>query len=117
MKKLRVVVLMLPPALALVGLFVVPMLSMGLFSFRAGTFGAERQVYTLENYQLFLHNQSYQNLLWRSSLVALETSIYSVLLAYPVAYFLAFKAGRRRLTLLTILLVPAWTSYLLRILA
>jgi spermidine/putrescine transport system permease protein len=39
------------------------------------------------------------------------------LLAFPVAYYLAFHAGSKRFSLLTLLLVPAWTSYLLRVLA
>jgi spermidine/putrescine transport system permease protein len=38
-------------------------------------------------------------------------------LAYPLGYFLSFRAGRHQLTWLTILVIPAWTSFLLRILA
>lgn len=115
--QLRVAVLMIPPALALLVLFVLPMLVMVVFSFRAGTFGAERDIFTLDHYRAFFANTPYQNLLWRSTLIALETSVYSVVLSYPVAYYLAFQAGTRRLSLLTLILVPAWTSYLLRILA
>jgi len=49
--------------------------------------------------------------------MALETSIFCVLLSYPVAYFLAFRAGPRRMSLLTLIMAPAWTSFLLRVLA
>jgi spermidine/putrescine transport system permease protein len=115
--RLRVAVLMVPPALTMLVLFVLPMAAMALFSFRAGTFGAARQVFTLQHYAEFLSNRPFQLLLGRSTWMALETSFLSVLLAYPVAYYLAFYAGERRLTLLTVLLVPAFTSYLLRILA
>jgi spermidine/putrescine transport system permease protein len=38
-------------------------------------------------------------------------------LAYPVAYFLAFRAGSRASLYLILLLVPFWTSYLLRVMA
>ena len=40
-----------------------------------------------------------------------------VLLAYPLAYFLALRAGPRAGFYLILLLVPFWTSYLLRIMA
>ncbi len=44
-------------------------------------------------------------------------SIICVALAYPIAYSLVFRAGARRLFLLTVIIVPAWVSYLLRVLA
>lgn len=93
------------------------MLSMFVFSFRAGTFGAAKETFTLDNYLNFFSNTAYLNLLWRSIWIAMITSIISVVLSYPVAYFLAYKAGSKRLSWLSILLIPAWTSYLLRILA
>jgi len=115
--RLRVAILMTPPALTLLALFVIPLVVMALFSFRAGTFGAQRDIFTFEHYRAYLDNTVYHNLLLRSAWVALETALYSVLLAFPVAYYLAFHAGSKRFSLLTLLLVPAWTSYLLRVLA
>ncbi len=115
--RLRVATLMTPPALTLLALFVIPLVVMALFSFRAGTFGEPRSVFTLEHYRAYLGNTVYHSLLLRSSWIALETALFSVLLAYPLAYYLAFHAGAKRFSLLTLLLVPAWTSYLLRVLA
>lgn len=113
----RVAALMTPPALTLLALFVIPLVVMALFSFRAGTFGAAREVFTLDHYRAYLGSTVYHNLLLRSAWIALETALFSVLLAYPLAYYLAFHAGAQRFSLLTLLLVPAWTSYLLRVLA
>jgi len=113
----RVAVLMGPPVLWLALLFLLPMAIMAVFTFRAGTFPPERDVFTFEHYREFLGNTPFQWLLWRSALVALATSVLSLIFAYPIAYFLAFRAGAMQMTLLTILIVPAWTSYLLRILA
>jgi len=113
----RVAVLMSPPAVMLFCFFILPMLVMAGFSFRQGSFGAARQVLTLEHYREFARNTAFQNLLWRSMRIALETSVACVLLAYPVAYYLSFHAGVRRNILLTAILVPAWTSFLLRVLA
>jgi spermidine/putrescine transport system permease protein len=113
----RIAILMGPPTLFLLFLFVLPLAIMAVYTFRAGTFGLAREVFTLDNYREFLGNPSYTRLLWRSTVVAFIVSVLSVALAYPLAYYLAFRAGSRKVILLTILIVPAWTSYLLRILA
>lgn len=106
-----------PPALWLLLLFVLPLGIMATYTFRASSFGAERAVFTLDNYREFFTNVAFQRLLWRSMLIAFVVSVFSVVLAYPLAYYLVFRAGPRRVILLTILIVPAWTSYLLRILS
>jgi spermidine/putrescine transport system permease protein len=113
----RIAVLMAPPSLWMLVLFVAPLLAMLLFSFRAGTSGAARDTWTLANYANFLGNLPYQRLLLSSTLTALLTAIGAIVLAYPLAYYLAFGAGPKRMTLLTLIILPAWTSYLLRIFA
>jgi spermidine/putrescine transport system permease protein len=50
-------------------------------------------------------------------LVAIGVAALATLLAYPIAYFLAFRAGRRASLYLTLLLVPFAVSYLLRVMA
>ncbi|GBC87532.1 Spermidine/putrescine transport system permease protein PotB [bacterium HR12] len=49
--------------------------------------------------------------------MSLIVSVASLVMAYPVAYFLALVAGRRKYTLLLITIAPFLTSYLLRVLA
>jgi spermidine/putrescine transport system permease protein len=65
----------------------------------------------------FFSSHVYLGLFWKSIRMALIVSVSSVLLAYPVAYFLALVAGRRKYTLLLITIAPFMTSYLLRVLA
>jgi len=113
----RLLVLIIPPAVALLVFFLIPMVAMASFSFRAGSFGAARNTFSLESYREFLSNQAYQELLLRSTLIALETAALCVVLSYPVAYFLSFRAGKRRTLYLTLLMIPGWTSFLLRVLA
>ncbi len=113
----RLLALMSPPTFWLAAFFVAPLLIMATFSFRAGTFGAQRGVFSLQAYRVYFSNPGFQRLLLLSTWVAFQTGLYSVVLAYPLAYFLVFRAGPSRVMLLTILIVPAWTSYLLRILA
>jgi spermidine/putrescine transport system permease protein len=64
-----------------------------------------------------LHDSIYPPLLLKSVLTSLAVSAAVVLLAYPVAYFLALVAGRSRFTLLLIIITPFWTSFLLRVFA
>lgn len=113
----RLTILVVPPGLWLLLLFVVPLGVMALYSFRPAAFDADPARLTLDNYRAFFANTAYQRLLIRSLWIAFLVAAVSVALAYPLAYFLAFRAGPQRVTLLTILIVPAWTSYLLRILS
>ena len=72
---------------------------------------------TLEHYQRATSVASYWQLLGTSGLMAFIVAVVATVLAYPVAYFLAFRAGRRAGLYLIVLLVPFWTSYLLRVMA
>lgn len=53
----------------------------------------------------------------RSLIMALSNSILCLSIAYPLTYFLAFKAGRFRIPGLFLLIVPFWTNFLLHIYA
>jgi len=113
----RFVSLIGPPSLYLFLLFLLPLGLMLVYSFRAGISGEAHDTFTLDNYRSFLTNSHFHRLLWRSALISLTIAIISSLLAYPLAYYLVFQAGRNRITLMTLLIIPTWTSYLLRIFA
>ena len=72
---------------------------------------------TLEHYQRATSVESYWQLLWISGVMAFIVAVVATVIAYPVAYFLAFRAGSRAGLYLILLLVPFWTSYLLRVMA
>jgi spermidine/putrescine transport system permease protein len=113
----RIAILILPSALLLAVLFLLPLGIMALYSFRGGSFGESSQTFTLEHYREFISNTAFLRLLWRSLLLSFWVSLFTVILAYPIAYYLVFQAGEQRLLLLTIIIVPAWVSYLLRVLS
>lgn len=73
--------------------------------------------FTLDNYAAALRNGLFWLIMVRSVVVAAIVTLVTVVLAYPVAYFIAFKGGTRRGLLLLIVTLPFWTSYLLRIFA
>ncbi len=113
----RLGILLSPPAAILFGLFFVPLAIMATYAWREGTFGAASRQFTWSNFEQLAASPGFLKLLGSSAGLALQTSLLAIVLAYPVAYLLAFSAGRYRLGLLTLLILPAWTSYLLRILA
>jgi spermidine/putrescine transport system permease protein len=113
----RILKLVFLPVIYLLLFFILPIGIMAVFSFRSGTIGAARNIFTLENYKEFLTSTIFLGLLWRSGLISLVISIISVLFAYPLAYFLVFRAGSLRMILLTLVIIPTWTSYLLRVFA
>lgn len=116
-RKSQLALLVAPSALWLIILLLLPLVTMIGLSFQKSAFGADRSVFTFASYINFWQNSAYQNLLFKSLWIALLVAVLSILLAYPVAYYLAFHAGDKQNILLTIMIIPAWTSFLLRVLA
>ena len=111
--------LYLPPLVWLGLFFLIPLLLMAAFSFRTDTYGALFANWKpgLDQYVTVLETGSFSRLLGISALMALVVSVSAVVLSFPLAYFLAFHAGKRAGLYLVLLLVPFWTSYLLRVMA
>src|SRR5712691_3467489 len=95
-----------PPLAALVLLVVVPLLLMAVFSFRPNLDGNLLGAFpaTLKNYASIAGAGVYVQLLLTSMLMAAIIAGVGTLLAYPVAYFLAFRAGPRASAYLLLLL-------------
>ena len=118
-KRLTFWFLSLPPLVWLAVFFLLPLLLMAAFSFRADSHGQlfSGWVIGLAQYSNVLASPAFLRLLGLSSLIALLVSLIVVILSYPLAYYLAIYAGRRMGIFLVLLLVPFWTSYLLRVMA
>ena len=71
---------------------------------------------TFANYREAFSDPLVSHLIIRSILIAGAVTIVTVVLAYPIAYFIALKARRKTLWLLLIT-IPFWSSYLLRVFA
>jgi len=72
---------------------------------------------TLSAWRDFLDGSDDLRLFWKSVKMSLIVSGLCVVLAYPVAYFLALSGTKRKYVLLLVLIAPFLTSYLLRVLA
>lgn len=112
-------ILSLPPLIWLTVLFLLPLVMMAAFSFRADSHGQlfTGWIFGLNQYASVVASPAFLRLLGLSALLALLVSLIVVLTSYPLAYFLAMYAGRRLGFYLVLLLVPFWTSYLLRVMA
>ena len=111
--------LLVPPATWLAVFFILPLVLMALFSLRPDMKGGllNFSSFSLEQYAVLVTTPSYVRLLGISTTIALLVAASSTALAYPIAYFIAFRAGKRAVLYLLMLLVPFWTSYLLRVMA
>ena len=73
--------------------------------------------FTVSNFLTVALDPLYLTVTLRSLAIAGLVTLATVVTAYPVAYYLAFHAGRRRSLLLFLVTLPFWTSYLLRVFA
>ncbi|TPN47239.1 MULTISPECIES: ABC transporter permease [unclassified Mesorhizobium] len=73
--------------------------------------------FSLSNFATVISDPLYWTVTLRSLVIAALVTLATVVTAYPVAYYLAFHAGRRRGLLLFLVTLPFWTSYLLRVFA
>jgi len=69
------------------------------------------------NYGYLLEDSLYISAYWSSIKVAFFSTILSLLIAYPMAYYIARTSERRRNILLMLIILPFWTSFLLRVYA
>ena len=109
-----------PPFVVLAAFFLVPLVLIAAFSFRegSGVLGPrDGWAPTTEHFAEVLTTPAFMRLLGLSVLTAAIIAGLATVLAYPVAYFLTFRAGRRAPLYLTLLLIPFAVSYLLRVMA
>ncbi|MBI1383914.1 MAG: ABC transporter permease subunit [Rhizobiales bacterium] len=110
--------LMISPTLVYVALFlVVPLLLTVAFSFWTQNYLTLDTTFTLKNYQQAWTEEIYRVLMLRSLWISGLVTLITLVLAYPMAYFVAFHGGRHKGLWLFLITIPFWTSYLLRIFA
>ena len=97
--------------------FLVPIGIVGAYSLNALSLYPGEHPVTLDAWRDFLHSSIYLGLFWKSVKMSLIVSTIILVLAYPLAYYLALSGTKRKYVLLLILIAPFLTSYLLRVLA
>ena len=97
--------------------FLVPIAIVAAYSVGELSLDPGPHTFTLTAWHDFLHSSIYLKLFWKSAKMSLIVSTIIVLLAYPLAYYLALSGTKRKYILLLLLIAPFLTSYLLRVLA
>src|SRR5713101_9935749 len=107
--------LLLLPAIAWYGaFFLAPLARMAVISFSVpGPYGGIEPGFTLDSYQQ-LTDPLYLNIFAVTLRMALIGTLACLIVGYPLAYFLATRAGRYKTLLLLLIIVPFWTSFLIR---
>jgi len=104
---------LLPAWLSMAVLFAAPFVIVLAYSFLTrGVFGGIELPWTAESYQR-LFDALYLTILWRSFVMAVAATALCLLLAFPAALFISRATGRKNLYLQLVML-PFWTSFLVR---
>ena len=108
----------LSPIIIIVVVFVFSPLAIILFfSFlKSGPYGAIVYEFTFENVWAVLGG-GYGKLFLKSVFLAIQTNFLCILLGYPIAYYIARFGGRWKALWIFMIIVPSWSSYLIRLYA
>jgi spermidine/putrescine transport system permease protein len=105
----------LPPLLWVTLFLLLPYLLMFCYSF--WSVSPDQTIvrsWNLQNYRQLATVDVYWQTLLRSMWIAARVMLLSLLLGYPLAYFLSFQAGTRKDLLYQLVIIPLWVSYLVR---
>lgn len=105
------------PTLFVIVFFVLPILLIGRYSFNSvdPLTGLMQTDWSLDSYRRALTSSIYQNIFMRTLTIALISTIVALLIAYPLGYFIgAVAQPRQQGTLILLILIPFWTSYVIR---
>jgi ABC-type spermidine/putrescine transport system permease subunit I len=105
------------PALILFGLFfVVPLGLIVAYSFWQTVDYNVVHSWTLDNYRYFFSVSTYVSTMWATIWVSVAATAATIAIAFPFTYWLVRYVSRARQRLLLVLVIlPFWTSYLLRV--
>jgi len=105
----------IPPLMWVMVFLVVPYFLMFCYSF--WSVSASQTIvhsWNLDNYRQLLTVNVYWQTLLRSMGIAARVTLFSLVLGYPLAYFLSFHAGARKDLYYQLVIIPLWVSYLVR---
>ena len=114
---LRGYVLLSPSLLVMLAFMAIPFGVMVAMSFWTPAGFDFDTTFSLGNYEAILTQPIYGALLERSLLISGAATVTTVLLCYPMAYYVAFHVERHKTLWLILMTLPFWTSYLLRVFA
>lgn len=105
-----------PPALYATLMLAAPLATVLIYSVLTGEKGAVSLPFTFDNYVELVQKPIYRVLMARSLMISFLVTLATVLLAYPIAYYVSFHVRPARKSLwLFLITIPFWTSYIIRV--
>ncbi len=102
------------PTLFIIIFFMIPLLIVFVYTFlERGKYGGVEWVFTLENLRR-VFDPLYFKVFIRSFYIAILTTLITLVLGYPLAYYIANSPRSRRSALVFALMIPFWTNFLVR---
>lgn len=107
----------LPPVVWMGLLYFVPIIILVSYSFwHLEGFDIVKK-FSLTNFQAIATNRSYQSVILRTLTTALMVTIIDIIIALPVGYFIGKSTGKYQGILTLLIILPLWSSYLVRVFA
>src|SRR5208283_3349210 len=101
------VLLVLPAALLMAVCFAWPVLQLL-------TLSVSQPAWGLGNYQALINHKVFAYVLWNTVVISASVDLFCLLIGYPVAYSMASARPRTRRILIFVVLIPFWSSVLVR---
>jgi spermidine/putrescine transport system permease protein len=106
---------LLPPLIWMTLLYFVPLAILLSYSlWRLEAFDIVKEL-SLVNFQTIFGNPSYRTIIVRTVATALGVTVLDAIIAVPTGYFIAKFGGRYRFLLTMLVILPLWSSYLVRV--
>jgi spermidine/putrescine transport system permease protein len=108
------IALLVPPIAWMLVFYLIPLVLLLVHAFWSVDYLTIDKSFTLENFKTFFTNGLYATVLLRTLVIAALVTLTDILLAFPIAFFLAKRVRRHRELLLVLVVFPLWSSYLVR---
>lgn len=105
---------LLPGLSWLVLFLIVPLAALFVMSFWRPTMSGMAVDFTIKSYVTLIDQPVYLQLLVKSIRIALTVTVLVIVVAYPFAYWTMTKSAHQKAILTFLILIPFWTSYLVR---
>ena len=114
----KALLLLAPPILSFLLIYVASLVALFLSSFwTVDPFTSEvRHIWNVDNYRLLWDSGAYHSVAYRTIGIAAAVTVADAILAFPLGYFMArIAGGRSRAFIFVAVLLPLWSSYLIRV--
>lgn len=110
----RGLLLVIPATTWLLLFAVAPVVLLIVMSFWTSSIFGTTAEFTLDNYRVILDDPIYFKVLLQTLRIAVSVTLISLVVSYPMAYFIATRPPATKSIFLVLLFLPFWSSYVVR---